>query len=50
VDRLDDPAQASGFAEIHDFVGQAAEDQGKREAWAAAGFAVKEVRGVSAGK
>jgi len=50
LDRLDDPAQASGFAEIHDFVGQAPEDQGKREAWAAAGFAVKDVRGVSAGK
>jgi len=50
LDRLDELAQASAFTEIHDFVGQAPEDQGKREAWAAAGFAVKDVRGVSAGK
>jgi DNA polymerase IIIc chi subunit len=50
LDRLADPAQATGFSEVHDFVGQAAEDHGKREAWAGAGFAVKEVRGVSSGR
>ena len=46
-DTLADPASARGWAEVHDLAGAAPEDAGKREAWEAAGFAVKEVRGVA---
>ena len=46
VDRLTDPAAAAAFPEIRDLASQAAEDQGRREAWEAAGLPVSEVRGV----
>ena len=46
-DALADPASARGWAEVHDLAGAGAEDEGKREAWEAAGFAVTEVRGVA---
>jgi DNA polymerase IIIc chi subunit len=46
VDRLPDPAAAATFPQIHDLASQAAEDQGRREAWEAAGLPVSEVRGV----
>ncbi len=45
-DRLDEPGAAREWDEIHDFVTGAAEDEGKRAAWAAAGFEVREVAGV----
>jgi DNA polymerase III subunit chi len=45
-DVLADPSSARGWAEVHDLASAAAEDEGKREAWEAAGFAVAEVRGV----
>ena len=48
VDRLTDPTAAAGFGEIHDLATQAPEDEGRRAAWEAAGFAVTEVRGVPA--
>jgi DNA polymerase IIIc chi subunit len=48
VDRLPDAAAASTFPEIRDLASQAAEDQGRREAWEAAGLSVGEVRGVPA--
>lgn len=48
VDRLTDAQAAAGFAEIHDLATQAAEDEGRRASWEAAGFAVTEVRGVPA--
>ncbi len=47
VDRLADPAQATAFAEVHDFVAQGAEDAGKKESWEQAGFTVRE-RGATA--
>jgi DNA polymerase-3 subunit chi len=43
-DRLADPADASAFSEIHDFVTTSPEDQGKAKAWEAAGFDVTEPR------
>jgi DNA polymerase IIIc chi subunit len=46
VDRISDVAAASAFPEIRDLASQAAEDQGRREAWEAAGLSVSEVRGV----
>jgi DNA polymerase IIIc chi subunit len=46
VDRLSDPAAAAAFPQIHDLASQAVEDQGRREAWEAAGLPVSEVRGV----
>jgi len=46
VDRLPDAAAAAAFPEIRDLASQAAEDQGRREAWEAAGLSVSEVRGV----
>ncbi len=46
VDRLPDPAAVAAFPEIHDLASQALEDQGRREAWEAAGLSVSEVRGV----
>jgi DNA polymerase-3 subunit chi len=42
VDRLADPSQAAPFAEIHDFVAQGPEDEGKKESWEQAGFTVRE--------
>ncbi len=47
ADRLGDPASASGFEEIHDLVASGPEDEGKAEAWLAAGFKVREVTGVA---
>lgn len=47
VDRLDEPAAASGFAEVHDLVAGTTEDEGKQERWAAAGFPVSRIRGVA---
>ena len=41
VDRLADPQLATGFAEIHDFVGPAPEDEGKQDAWERAGLVVE---------
>jgi len=48
VDRIPDPVAAAAFPEIHDLASQAAEDQGRREAWEATGLSVSEVRGVPA--
>lgn len=45
-DRLPDPAAAREWPEVHDLVTAAAEDEGKKEAWKAAGFSVREVRGI----
>jgi len=45
-DRLEDPGAARGWQEIHDFVTGAAEDEGKKAAWEAAGFPTREVAGV----
>ena len=42
ADRLADAATAAAFAEVHDLVADLAEDSGKAEAWAAAGFVVSE--------
>ncbi|MFI5142778.1 MAG: DNA polymerase III subunit chi [Thermoanaerobaculales bacterium] len=49
-DTLADPSLAAGWSEVHDLVTAAAEDAGKNEAWAAAGFTVREARGIGAGK
>jgi DNA polymerase-3 subunit chi len=46
-DSLADRASARGWAQVHDLASAAAEDEGKREAWEAAGFAVAEVRGIA---
>ncbi len=46
-DNLADPASARGWAQVHDFATAAPEDDGKRAAWEAAGFAVAEVRGIA---
>jgi DNA polymerase IIIc chi subunit len=46
VDRLARAEEAAGFAEVHDLVTAAAEEQGASEMWRAAGFEVTEVRGV----
>ncbi len=48
VDGLADPAEASGFVEVHDFVTRAADDAARTEAWRSSSFNVKEVRGVAA--
>ena len=45
-DRLADASAALAWPEVHDLAGAAAEDEGKRAAWEAAGFTVSEVRGV----
>ena len=45
-DRLTDPGAARGWPEVHDLATGAAEDEGKKQAWEAAGFAVREVRGI----
>ena len=45
-DRLHDPAAAREWSEVHDFVTGAAEDEGKKAAWEAAGFEAREVAGV----
>jgi DNA polymerase-3 subunit chi len=45
-DRLAEPGAAAGWQEVHDFVSSAAEDVGKGEAWSAAGFHAREVRGL----
>jgi len=42
-DRLPDAAAAAPFREVHDVVARLAEDEGKAEAWVAAGFAVDAV-------
>ena len=42
ADRLAEPTAASAFTEVHDIVAHLAEDEGKAEAWAAAGFTVRE--------
>ena len=47
ADRLPDPAAAVGWPEVHDLLTSAAEDEGKKEAWEAAGFSVLEVRGIA---
>ncbi len=47
ADRLGDLVGARDFVEIHDLVAQVAEDADKAAAWRAAGFSVREVRGVS---
>jgi DNA polymerase IIIc chi subunit len=46
ADRLPDPTVALEWSEVHDLVTAAAEDEGKREAWEATGFSVREVRGI----
>ena len=46
ADRLADLSVATAWPEAHDFVTAAAEDAGKKEAWAAAAFTVEEARGV----
>ncbi len=45
-DALADPNSARGWAEVHDLASATAEDEGRREAWEDAGFAVAEVRGI----
>jgi len=45
-DRLEAPDSARGWGEIHDFVTGAAEDEGKKAAWEAAGFETREVTGL----
>jgi DNA polymerase IIIc chi subunit len=45
VGRLDDPAAARAFVEIHDLDADTEEDAGKRGAWEAAGFSVVEAGG-----
>ena len=45
-DRLQDTVAAREWPEVHDFVTGAAEDEGKKEAWEAAGFKAREVSGV----
>jgi DNA polymerase IIIc chi subunit len=40
VDRLPDPAAAASFVAIHDLDAGGAEDEGKAQAWTAAGFEV----------
>ncbi len=44
---LADPASARGWAQVHDLASAAAEDEGKRQAWEAAGFTVAEVAGIA---
>lgn len=46
ADRLADPSAAAAFEEVHDLVASGPEDEGKVEAWRAAGFTVREVTGV----
>ena len=46
-DRIAEPGDAGDFAEVHDFVTTAPEDEGKRKAWEDAGFTVDETRGVA---
>ncbi|HVN75182.1 MAG TPA: DNA polymerase III subunit chi [Thermoanaerobaculaceae bacterium] len=46
ADRLAEPAAAAAWPEIHDVAAGTAEDEGKKEAWEAAGFEVREVRGL----
>jgi len=46
ADHLADLSLATAWPEAHDFVTAAAEDAGKKEAWTAAAFTVKEARGV----
>jgi DNA polymerase IIIc chi subunit len=47
-DRIADPREAAGFAEVHDFVTAAPEDEGKGKLWEDAGFKVEEGRGAAA--
>ena len=47
VDRLDAPERAASFAEVHDLAAGTTEDDGKQEAWEAAGRAVTVVSGIS---
>jgi len=47
ADRAEDLTPFARFVEIHDLVARSAEDQGKREAWQAAGFAVQDAGGTS---
>jgi DNA polymerase-3 subunit chi len=49
-DRLAVPAEAAGFAEVHDLVASGSEDAGKQEAWEAAGFSAEDARRGSAGR
>lgn len=44
VDRLGEPERAHDFEEVHDLLAQLAEDEGKVEAWEAAGFVVREAK------
>ena len=46
-DKIADPGEAAGWAEVHDFVTAAPGDESRGKAWEAAGFAVEETRGVS---
>lgn len=46
ADRVADLTVAAAWPEVHDLLTDAAEDEGKRQAWEAAGFAVREVRGI----
>ncbi len=48
-DQLADREAAKAFAEVHDFVTASSEDQGKAQAWEAAGFVVAEPRGSRKG-
>ncbi len=49
ADRVPDATAAGAWAVVHDLAAGTAEDEGKREAWESAGFAVREVRGIGAG-
>ncbi len=40
-DRLDDPARAAEWPEVHDLLAGSPEDEGKEGAWEAAGFAIR---------
>ncbi len=45
ADRLADPTQAAAWAEVHDFLTAAPEDEGKTKSWEAAGFEIEETGG-----
>lgn len=49
VDRVGEPASAAGFGVVHDLDAGTEEDQGKLDAWRAAGFDVEEVSGLDFG-
>ena len=46
-DRIGDPKDAGSFAEVHDFVTAAPEDEGKAKLWEDAGFKVQDARGAA---